>query len=72
MQDTWIKQSDREPTMKDLPFITYGKSLSRFPKSEVIMETQDLWEDTDWFFELTEAERLEWVYWQPVVPPKKK
>lgn len=70
MKDSWIKQSDREPTMKDLPFITFGKKLSHFPKSRALQEVRDIWEDSDWFQELTEVERLEWVYWQPFVSPK--
>ena len=54
----WIKQSDREPTMDDMPFLTHDG------------DHVDLWDDSDWFFELSERERLSWIYWMPITKPK--
>ena len=56
----WIKQSDQEPTEKDLPFLTWDGYDYEF------------WEDVDWFDELTEKERLMWTHWIPLQPPKEK
>jgi hypothetical protein len=57
----WIKQSEQEPTEDDLPFITY---MSDFGADQF-----ELWEDSDWFQELSESERLEWEQWAPVKAP---
>lgn len=67
----WIKQEDKEPTEKDMPFVTFGVKLSHFPKSDAFNEFWQFWDDSDWFMELTEEERLEWVYWMPLKKPKK-
>lgn len=64
----WIKQSEKEPTEMDLPFVTYGKRLKISP--EVIFNVQELWEDLDWFYELEEEERLEWKYWMHLEKPE--
>jgi len=53
----WIKQSDREPTIKDLPFVTFdGKDY-------------ELWEDSDWFSELTDDDKAEYPEFMPLEPP---
>jgi len=65
----WIKKKDQEPTKKDLPFITFGKKLNNFPKSNIINEVYDLWDDSDWFLELSNEEKFEWVYWKRLIPP---
>lgn len=44
-----------EPTMKDVPFLT--RKETKFGYS------YDLWEDTDWFAELSDKERLSWQHW---------
>ena len=54
----WIKQSDQEPTMNDMPFVTHDGTHT------------DLWDDTDFFFELTEKERLSWTWWMKLEKPK--
>jgi len=59
-QSRWIKMSDREPTIKDLPFVTY----------EEISEDIELWEDSDWFQELGEEERLQYTHWMPITKPE--
>lgn len=49
-ESQWISiKEERLPEFKDLPFITKGAG-GEF----------ELWEDTDWFDELTEKEQLEW------------
>lgn len=55
-----------EPTMKDLPFLTRKKTKFGY--------SYDLWEDTDWFDELTDKDRLEWEDWHRLEskPSKKK
>ena len=55
----WIKLKDIEPTEKDIPFITWGL-YSRY----------EVWEDTDWFCELTPEERTARVeYWYKLTSP---
>ena len=67
----WTKQSDQEPTEKDLPFITYQRKVFIHDR-DVFYNEYELWNDTDWFFELEEKDRLEWVYWMPLTKHKKK
>ena len=50
----WISLKDRTPEIKDLPFVT--KEGENF----------ELWDDSDWFCELTEKEQLEWDYFLPL------
>ncbi len=64
----WIKQSDQEPTTKDLPFMTYGMKIEAAPN--MYFNEYEIWEDSDWFQELTENERLSWVFWRKLDPPK--
>lgn len=53
----WIPMTI-EPVFKDLPFVTYNKNGFEF------------WEDTDWFNELTEKDRLSWSHWARIRKPK--
>lgn len=66
----WTKLEDRHPTEKDLPFITYGVKLSFFPKSNLYNDFHETWNDMDWFYELTDEERDEWVFWMKLEFPK--
>lgn len=66
----WIKLEDRMPTEDDLPFITHSYKLEKFPDSGITFEYVELWEDSDWFLELTEQERSLWVYWTPIIDPE--
>ena len=59
----FITQSEREPTMDDLPFVTYMK---------VRFDIYELWDDDDWFHELTDKDRAEWTHWMPLNKPKGK
>lgn len=56
----WVNIKDREPTIKDLPFVTY------------LNKVWELWEDSDWFQELSENERLEHKCWLPLTKPPKE
>jgi len=67
----WIKQSSREPTHRDMPFVTYLRVIN-FHGEDLEYEEYDFWDDTDWFFELTEEERQEWKYWCPLTKPNKE
>ena len=57
----WIKMSEQEPIIKDLPFIAFDGDM--YNKYEVF-------EDSDWFEELTEKDRLEYSHWMPITNPK--
>ena len=57
----FITQSEREPTMDDLPFVTYMK---------ISFDMYELWDDTDWFYELNDKDRAEWTHWMPLKKPK--
>jgi len=49
----WTKLGYKaEPTEKDLPFITWG-----------VFTGFEIWDDTDWFFELTTKEQYERMFW---------
>jgi hypothetical protein len=49
-ESVWISMRT-DPEIKDLPFITkQGKNY-------------ELWEDSDWFEELSDKERLDWDGW---------
>jgi len=54
----WISIKDKEPVWDDIPFITYDK-----------YGTFDVWEDTDWFQELSEKDRLEHTHWAKITKP---
>ncbi len=56
----WINIKDQEPTIKDLPFATCLDNKWEF------------WEDSDWFQELSEKERLEHEYWLPLIKRQNK
>ena len=60
-QSRWIKMSDREPMIKDLPFLTYYRTQ---------VGPFELWEDSDWFQELGEEERLQYTHWMPITKPE--
>jgi hypothetical protein len=68
--EDYIKLEDRMPTEKDMPFVTYGEKLSRWPDVNSFIERHEIWDDTDWFFELTDADRDEWIWWAPMNFPK--
>lgn len=68
----WTKLEDKEPTEKDLPFITYGMKLSNWPNAPTFIKEMEVWEDTDWFFELTSEDRSEWIWWKKLDFPKKR
>lgn len=55
----WISIKDREPEIKDLPFVTRMILPSGGREYE-------LWEDSDWFDELDEADRLGHDFWFPL------
>ena len=49
----WISLKDKEPDIKDLPFITYN----------VIRYESEIWDDVDWFSELTDEDKSDWTHW---------
>ncbi len=60
----WTNFINQEPTPKDLPFVCIDK-IGMF---------SEVWDDTDWFSELTDEDKAEWVYWtkledMPEAPP---
>lgn len=69
-KEDWILMEDRQPDHKDVPFLTMHYKLSRFPESGVTFEYVNLWDDSDWFEELTDEERSMWKYWMPIVDPE--
>lgn len=62
---TWIETAEQLPTIKDLPFVTAEKGLY---KGQWIYE---LWDDTDFFDELSEDEQLEYENWISIGKPCK-
>jgi len=57
-QDGWISIKDRLPEIKDLPFVTIDE-----------FDTYDIWEDSDWFDEIQENDKLSYQYWMPLLEP---
>lgn len=68
----YIKLEDQEPTEKDMPFVTYGKKLSRWPDADSFLERHEIWDDSDWFLELDDADRHGWIWWAPMNFPKQR
>lgn len=52
----WIKFIDQEPEINDLPFVTSDN-----------MRLLDVWEDTDFFDELTDDDRGTFVWWMSLI-----
>lgn len=68
----WIKLEEQTPTEKDMPFMTYGQKLANWPKIATFHEHYEIWDDSDWFFELDDQERNEWIWWAKLEFPKKR
>lgn len=58
----WIRIGFKaEPEIKDLPFITYGKYTGF-----------EVWEDSDWFQELSLKEQYKREFWARLIRPTLK
>lgn len=55
LEQGWNLMKNGQPEEKDLPFVTYDG-----------VNHVELWDDTDWFFELTDKEKLTHLYWKRV------
>ena len=60
VSDEWIDLKTQLPTPKDLPFIT--EDFDKF---------YEVWEDSDYFDELTDNDRDLFVKWKPINQPIK-
>ncbi len=49
----WIKFRNQDPEPKNLPFVWRSKK-GLF---------SEVWDDTDWFNELTDVDKSEWEWW---------
>jgi hypothetical protein len=59
MKIKWHFTKDNPPTEKDMPFLTYEPNHKHF----------EIWNDSDWFFELDDEERLERQVWRKLISP---
>lgn len=59
--ELWYSMSEKEPAIADLPFVTFSYIYGH-----------EFWEDSDWFQELTEKERLERTEWLTLEKHKNK